>query len=995
MARGVKRSDGGPIEGARQVQRTGGLAEGPTARRFHVGGLSWLHWAVIVASFVLTLAAWDFSRRQVDERVADRFAREADRAVALLLERLQRYEDGLWGGVAAIRANGGDIGHRDWRTFAESLRIDRKYPGINGIGVIHYLTPAHRDDYLAAQRETRPDFAIHPPHDLDEYWPITFVEPEGVNARAVGLDMAHEANRLTAARKARDSGEAQITGPIVLVQDAMKTPGFLLFVPFYRGADQAAPAGRREAFVGLVYAPFVVRKLMEGTLRQDRRSVGLRIRDGESVLYDELTPDAADYDPAPLFRIIRSVEVYGRTWTFDVASAASFRSGSADSQPTFVLIAGLAIEGLIIGLFVSLARARRRSDLRSLQLARDHRAKSRQLEAALAKETETNRKLIQASATAQRDKERLEGVMRTVMHAVVVIDDQGIMEACNPACETMFGYRVEEMIGRNVSMLMPDPYKSEHDAYLQAYRETGERKIIGIGREVVGLRKSGESFPLALAVGELRENGRRLFVGGIHDITEQKRHDAELEDVQEELQNQILGLQDAQERIQAEAEKQIALSEELAQARDKAETANRTKSEFLATMSHEIRTPMNGVLGMTGLLLDTELDSEQRKYAETVRNSAHGLLTIINDILDYSKLEAGRFDLETVSFDLRQVANEVVTILDPQASEKGLLLEAVLPPDLPEWLEGDPTRIRQVLFNLAGNAVKFTDRGKVCIVVTHEEQDDGGQEGGAVRVRCEVRDTGIGIPEDVQARLFARFTQADSSTTRKFGGTGLGLAICRQIVTLMGGEIGLDSEPGRGSTFWFSLALERGSKPFEHGTGANQQAESLARNLTVLVAEDNEVNQLLIRALLSKAGHRVDVVGNGAEAIAAVQDKRYDLVLMDVQMPEVDGPTATAAIRGLDGPVAAIPIVALTANAMTGDRESYLAAGMDDYVPKPIEPQVLFAAIARAVPDAQCAPCAISDAAEAAAGDSADDALDSILQGLEDLGAKESKRRAS
>ncbi len=500
----------------------------------------------------------------------------------------------------------------------------------------------------------------------------------------------------------------------------------------------------------------------------------------------------------------------------------------------------------------------------------------------------------------------------------------GRLLECNEAFSRIFGYESREECMQHPMMDLYDR-PEEREALIAQLMETG--KLLGF--EIHLRRRDGR--PLWVLVNAVRLADKvgesEVLEGTLVDITERK-----------------------------------AGENAVRQAMEAAEAANRAKSDFLANMSHEIRTPMNGVIGMIELVLGTDLDAEQREYLEVAGVSADLLLRLINDILDLSKIEAGKLDLESVDFDLRHVLDETVRWLAPSAHQKGLEMVLHVAPEIPSAFEGDPTRLRQVLVNLVNNAVKFTAAGEVVVSVAPEERD-----GERLSLRFTVTDSGIGIAPEKLDTIFAAFTQADSSMTRRFGGIGLGLTIAAHLVTLMGGAIRVESAPGAGSTFHFTVPLAVRPSPAASGKtqlplarlgGMSAPAvddgatNRRSRPLHVLLAEDNLVNQKIIVKVLEKQGFSVVLAGNGREAIAAAERESFDLALMDVQMPEMDGFEATAEIRRREAETGGgrLPIVALTAHALKGDREVCLAAGMDSYMSKPIHAGELLALIAELVP---------------------------------------------
>ena len=522
--------------------------------------------------------------------------------------------------------------------------------------------------------------------------------------------------------------------------------------------------------------------------------------------------------------------------------------------------------------------------------------------------------LVGEIAIRREDERRLLDNLKSALdeHAIVSITDvDGMITYANDRFCHISGYAREELLGANHRILK----SGMHDAgfYARMWENISNGRVWN--GEVCNRAKDGALYWVSATLVPLSgaDGLPRQYIAIRPDITAQKNAEAAL-----------------------------------ARARDAAQAASRAKSEFLANMSHEIRTPMNGVIGMTDLLFDTALSAEQREYLDVVRSSTRALLTVINDILDFSKIEAGQMAIERIPFDLRAMLDEALKPFLLRAREKNLTLETCVGADVPTQVVGDPGRLRQVLVNLVGNALKFTEAGGVRVGVALESGDER-----RVRLRFDVADSGIGIPADKLALIFEAFAQADGTTTRRYGGTGLGLTISRQLVTLMGGDIDVSSTPGAGSEFRFSVALEvahaAAVPPSEDG-GA---VASGAVPLEVLLVEDHPVNQRLAARMLDKWGCTHELAQNGVEALAALERRRFDVCLMDVMMPVMGGLECTREIRRreVERGLPRLPVIATTANAMQGDRDACLAAGMDDYLSKPIklpELQARLEAIAQA-----------------------------------------------
>ena len=501
--------------------------------------------------------------------------------------------------------------------------------------------------------------------------------------------------------------------------------------------------------------------------------------------------------------------------------------------------------------------------------------------------------------------------------AMVLVNDRGRVELVNQELAKLFGYELPELLGQSVEMLVPVPLRRQHEFDRRLFSQSPSQRQMGANRDVKGQRKDGSTFSADIGLSTVRLNDRVYAIAVVVDITERLRAEQEIHDLNVNLEQKV-------------AIRTAALEE-----------ASSAKSKFLAHMSHEIRTPLNAVLGLAQLLDKESLDIGQQAMVRHIREAGELLLHIVNDILDLSKIEAGQFSLELLPFSLSQVIQNVMHIMDSMATAKGLVLRIPRQPDFSGDLVGDAMRLEQILLNLLSNAVKFTEHGEICLAVDLLETD-----GQNSRLRFEVSDTGIGMDAASQAKLFKPFSQADDSITRRFGGTGLGLSISKYLVEHMGGRMGLNSEPGQGSTFWFEIPFARPASPAvlnleqdiaHHGTEAEPNPVVRFSDMRVLIVDDSAINRMVVQRALSKLGITTLEAINGQEALDMLRQENatIDMVLMDIQMPIMDGVTATKEIRR-DTRLHLLPVIALTAGVLPEEREAALQAGVDDFLAKPV-----------------------------------------------------------
>jgi len=509
------------------------------------------------------------------------------------------------------------------------------------------------------------------------------------------------------------------------------------------------------------------------------------------------------------------------------------------------------------------------------------------------------------------DREKQDAILRSALDCIIATDEQGRIIEFNQAAEETFGYHKEAVIGKLLAdTIIPPQLRAAHLKGLSHYLETGEGPIMDRRIQVTAMRASGEEFPVELAVTTVDITDRKLFIAYMRDITE---------------------------RLQGETA--------LKQAKEAAEAAGEAKTRFVANMSHEIRTPLNSLLGFLSLLGDEKnMTDEQLTWIRTAQHSGASLLGLINETLDFSKIESGKMQLERYAFSIHELVNSTMAMLTPRAMEKGVAFDASIDPAVPDFIREDSGRLRQILINLLGNAVKFTETGSINLTVNVCERDN------LPHLHFSITDTGRGIPASEHDTVFREFSQL-AQTGQLTSGTGLGLPITKRLVELMGGYIDFESRENNGTHFWFEIPLTvAGQLEIPAEAPASSDQVLLSKKGRILLADDSPANQMVALAMLRDSGCTVDTASNGLEAVAALRTLPYDLVLMDISMPEMDGLEATRAIRDLPGSAGTLPVIAMTAHAIVGDRDRFMSAGMNDYISKPVTKHRLYEILDRWLP---------------------------------------------
>lgn len=780
---------------------------------------------VLFVSLAITALFWWSIDRYVARTEAQRFERYSERVRTAIVERTDDLHRLLLASRGLFDASA-SVGHHEWSAFARSIDY-RYYHGMMGVGFIERVP---RTELAAFVRKVEKDAGLpfkfrqlNPTPQYPDVYPIRFIEPLSTNGPARGLDIGSERNRREAAEAAMLTGQVTLTKRLTLVQDKQKIAGFLIYAPVFRSKHiPATEAERRRDLLGWTYMPLRISELMDGVGKQVESMIDFEVFEGKanerrSLLYDadghfEQTQDAAlsqRHFARRTFHVAHTVSLYGQTWTIYTSTRPEFDATANTGLPKVVAFGGILVSLLATLAVWSLSRTR----ARALVLADQMTA-----------ESQTNERKLRDS------EQRLSAILSGAMDPIITIHADGRLEHFNPAAEKVFGYARDEVVGRNVNMLMPEPFHSAHDAYLERYLASGERHIIGAVREVEGRRKDGELFPMELSISEIKVHGETMFTGIVRDITERKK-------------------------------------------------VERMKSEFVSTVSHELRTPLTSIRGSLGLIVGGamgEMPAQAKSLAEIAYSNAERLVRLINDILDIEKIESGKVTFNPALQPLRALLEQAISVNQGYAQQHQVSLELTRQ-DMDVTVNVDADRFMQVMSNLLSNAIKYSPRGGVVSVRVTAQLG---------RVLIQVVDQGTGIPAEFKGRIFTKFSQADSSDTRAKGGTGLGLSIAKALVERMGGTIDYESVSGQGTTFYFDLPVFGQRQLAEAGAAATAVGGDAHGELgRVLYVEDDPDLRHVLQTVA-----RDDAVFEFAENLGQAREmlgtRHYDLVLLDIALPD-------------------------------------------------------------------------------------------------------------
>jgi len=840
-------------------------------------------WGILAVGLFMTALAWYALRMQQLDSAKQQYQLHARDITDAIVNRMRQHEQILLGTLGLFDASN-NVTRNEWHSYLQRLNLEKNYPGILGVGFSQIIRPAELSAHIASIRsEGFPQYEVRPLGIRSLYTAIIYLEPfTGRNLAAFGYDMMSEATRSRAMRMAVESNSSTISGKVKLVQEnrGKVQAGFLMYLPAYRANQPLnTPDERWKALKGFVYSSYRADDLMHGILGERLPWLDFSIYDGDTesdnaLIYNSAEGDGSEpqLNPSRWHRS-KTIQAYNHTWTIRLHSRPAFEN-SFESVANWVIPAlggSSSILLFVLALFLTFRREQ-----------------AEEIAQKMTEEIRQNEESLRLSET------RLGAILDNVLDGIITIDERGLITSFNQSAERIFGYVSAEMIGHNVKVLMPEPYHTQHDGYLNNFTSSGVKKIIGIGRQVVGKRGDGSTFPMDLAVSEMQLGGKRMFTGIVRDITE---------------------------RVKTE----------------------RIKTEFVSTVSHELRTPLTSIRGSLALLVSGvagELSVKAKPLIDIAHKNSERLILLVNDILDMEKIESGKMEFQICPTKIMPLLKQALEANRAYAEQYNVSLK--LEGDLAgSMLSIDSNRLMQVLTNLLSNAVKFSPVGdEVILSISSDEQHS----------RIEVKNRGSGIPEQFHSHIFQKFAQADSSDTRKKGGTGLGLSISKAIVEQMGGNISFSSEPDVLTTFFVAFPVlhepAAASSPSKTLVVASTPIDGKKR---VLICEDEHDIAALLRLMLEQAGLAVDIAYDAGQAKEMLFQGDYAAMTLDLGLPDQNGIELIRTLRSTEK-TASLPILVVSGNA-AGDRKELNneAFNIIDWITKPINQDQLITALRQAL----------------------------------------------